>query len=317
MRDGAAGEAGAGGEELAEAAGGSAEDRLSITFWGVRGSIPAPGPSTLRYGGETTALEIHAGPHMVIVDCGSGARRLGLDLAARGVDRIDLLFTHTHLDHVCGLPFFCPAYDPAVAVNLWAGHLPPGGSLEEIVARLMSPPIFPVPTTALRATSFRSFRAGETILVRPEFEVRTVPLNHPGDATGYRFDWRGSSLAVITDHEHGNPARDDAIAAFVDGCDVMVYDAMYTEAEYPRHVGWGHSTPERAIALAEAGSVKMPVLFHHDPRRDDEALDRIRRDVKARFPAAEVAREGMTIGVVHGRPEVDATAAAGHGTHEG
>lgn len=273
------------------------EDLLSVTFWGVRGSITTPGPATLRYGGETTALEIHAGEHMVLVDCGSGARPLGADLARRGLDRIDLLFTHTHLDHVCGLPFFPPAYAPDVALNLWAGHLPTGRSLEEIVARLMSPPIFPVPTTALRATCFNTFRAGEPITVRPGLAVRTVLLNHPGNATGYRFDWMGSSLAIITDHEHGDAARDEAVAAFVEGCDVMVYDAMYTEAEYRNHVGWGHSTPERALALAELAEVKVPVLFHHDPRRDDAALDAIRRDAQARFPTAEVAREGMTIAI--------------------
>ncbi len=285
-------------------AAGADERRLSVTFWGVRGSIPVPGPATLRYGGETTALEIHAGPHMVLIDCGSGARPLGLALAARGVTSVDLLFTHTHLDHVCGLPFFCPAYDPAVSVNLWAGHIPAGGSLEEIIARLMSPPIFPVPTTALRATRFHGFRAGETIEVREGLKVRTVALNHPGDATGYRIDWHGSSLAVITDHEHGDAVKDEAVAAFVEGCDVMVYDAMYSEAEYQRHVGWGHSTPERALALAEAAGVKMPVLFHHEPKRDDAALDAIRRDVKAGFPEAEVAREGMTIAVVDGRVSV-------------
>lgn len=299
---GAAAEEGAAGGACG-AAGRHPEDRLAVTFWGVRGSIPTPGPTTLRYGGETTALEIHAGSHMVLVDCGSGARLLGKDLARRGLDRIDLLFTHTHLDHVCGLPFFFPAYSPDVALNLWAGHLPEGGSLEEIVARLMSPPIFPVPTTALKATTFNSFKAGETIVVRPGLAIRTVALNHPGCATGYRIDWEGSSLAVITDHEHGDPARDEGVAAFVEGCDVMIYDAMYTEAEYANHVGWGHSTPERALALAEVAEVRMPVLFHHDPRRDDDALDALRRDAQARFPGAEVAREGMTIAIRRGRIE--------------
>lgn len=291
---------------------GGTESRISLTFWGVRGSIPTPGSQYLRYGGETTCFEIHVGPHLIVIDCGSGARDFGVELAERDVKQVDLLFTHTHLDHVCGLPFFCPAYDPDVAVNLWAGHIPPGGSLEEIIARLMSPPIFPVPTAALRKTTFSRFRGGEEIEIKPGLKVQTIALNHPGGATGYRFDWQGSSLAIITDHEHGNPAKDDAVRAFVENADVMVYDAMYTEAEYPSHVGWGHSTPERAIALAEAAAVQVPVLFHHDPYRSDDALDALTRAAKQRFPALETARYMMTIEIDRGRVSVDAV--GGHRT---
>lgn len=286
------------------------DSRLSVTFWGVRGSIPTPGPSTLRYGGETTSMEIFAGPHHLLIDCGSGARALGSSLVSRNLARLDLLFTHTHLDHVCGLPFFYPAYDPKIALNLWAGHVPPGGSLEEIVARLMSPPIFPVPTAALRNTTFNSFRSGEPIEVRPGFVVQTVALHHPGDCSGFRIDWQGSSIAIITDHEHGDAAKDAAVAAFTERCDVMVYDSMYTGAEYVRHVGWGHSTPDKAIELAEAGGIACPVLFHHDPNRADDDLDRLHDEVRRRCPRVEVARQGMTVTVDRGRVTVEPGPAA-------
>jgi phosphoribosyl 1,2-cyclic phosphodiesterase len=267
---------------------------LSLTIWGARGSIPAPGRDTVRYGGETTCLEIRAGDHLVVIDCGSGVRHLGKALMKRGIAQVDVLFTHTHMDHICGLPFFCCAYDPRVEVNLWAGHIPPGGTLEEIVERMMSPPIFPVATSALNNTRFRGFRQGDAIVLGCGIEVRTTRLNHPGNCCGYRFDWKGSSIAIITDHEHGNAAIDDGVAEFVTGADIMIYDAMYLEAEYPRFVGWGHSTPERALDLAARAGVKRPVIFHHEPSRGDGALDAIRADVQREMPTAEVAREGLT-----------------------
>lgn len=270
-------------------------DTLSITFWGVRGSIPAPGRDTVRYGGETTCLEIRAGAHTAVVDCGSGIRHLGKTLVKRGVRCVDVLFTHTHMDHICGLPFFCCAYDPRVEVNLWAGHIPPGGTLEEIVERMMSPPIFPVATSALNNTRFRSFRQGERITLGCGLDVRTARLNHPGNCCGYRFDWRGSSIAVVTDHEHGNAAVDAAVADFVQGADVMIYDAMYLQSEYPRFVGWGHSTPTMALDLAARAGVTRPIVFHHDPSRTDDALDAVRAEIQREMPTADVAREGLTI----------------------
>jgi len=273
---------------------------LTVKFWGVRGSIPAPGPDTLRYGGETTCIEVRAGDHVVLIDCGSGVRRCGKALGEDAIGHVDVLFTHTHLDHICGLPFFCLAYNPAIAVDMWAGHIPPGGTLEEIVERLMSPPIFPVATSALNNTRFRSFRAGDTIDLGRGLLVRTVRLNHPGNAVGYRFDWRGSSLAVITDHEHGRSEIDTAVARFVSGVSLMVYDAMYLDAEYPRYVGWGHSTPGEAMRLADGAGVGHTVLFHHDPARSDAAIDAIAADVALHRANMSMARQGETLTLLAG-----------------
>lgn len=288
-----------------------AHDALSLTLWGVRGSIPTPGPSTVRYGGETTSLEITAGPSTLLIDCGSGVRLAGKALARRNLSHADVLFTHTHMDHLCGLPFFCLAYDPTVELNLWAGHIPPGGTLEEIVKRMMSPPTFPVATSALNNTFFRNFSAGEAVPLgagRPT--VHSTRLNHPGNCCGYRIEWQGSVIAVITDHEHGNDAMDAAVVDFVKGAHLMIYDAMYLEEEYPRFVGWGHSTPERAIALANAAGVPLPILFHHDPTRTDDQLDAIAATVKREVPSADVARQGETYTLLHGKRIESLTGAA-------
>ena len=268
-----------------------------LTFWGVRGSIPTPGPSTLRYGGETTCIEVTFGDRRVIVDAGSGIRHLGDRMIDDGPADLDLLLTHTHFDHVCGLPFFCPAYAPAGRVTVQSGHLPPetasGGTATENALRLaMSPPLFPVDLAELRIASYRDFRAGAPLDLGHGIHVETIALNHPGGSTGYRFDHGGTRFAIITDHEHGDPKVDEALVAFVRDVDIMVYDCMYWTAEYARREGWGHSTPAAMLALAERAGVARPIAFHHMPERGDDALDGLAEWLRTRHPGALVAKEG-------------------------
>lgn len=249
----------------------------------------------MRYGGETTCFEIRAGDALVLVDCGSGARNFGLDLCQASPQSFDLLFTHTHLDHICGLPFFKPAFDTRFNVNAWAGHFQDGTSLVDIVSRIMSPPIFPVAADTLKAVSFLTFEAGKNLPREDELVIRTVKLNHPGGACGYRFEFGGKSICIITDHEHGDPDIDANVLLFVRGADIMIYDAMFTDAEYEAYRGWGHSTWQKAVALARAANVKVPVLFHHDPNRSDDELDKIGIEAQAAYPGTLVAREGMLL----------------------
>ncbi|PTW57602.1 phosphoribosyl 1,2-cyclic phosphodiesterase [Breoghania corrubedonensis] len=267
---------------------------FSLRFWGVRGSTPTPGSETLRYGGETTSLEIRAGDRVILVDCGSGARKLGRSIVEHQQRDIDLLFTHTHLDHICGLPFFQPAYDAGFQVRCWAGHFANKCCLLEVIGRIMSPPIFPVAAETLKAVTFETFGAGDEWSLG-DVKIATTRLNHPGGACGYRLTFEGRSIAIITDHEHGDPAIDQAVAAFVRDVDVMVYDAMYCDNELPKFRGWGHSTWQEALRLAEKAGVKRPVIFHHDPARDDDALDRIAAEVSVRHPGGRVAVQGETI----------------------
>jgi len=272
-----------------------AADRLTVRFWGTRGSLPAPGADTVRYGGETICLEVLVGLRRIIVDCGSGARLLGKQMLSETPGRVDILFTHSHMDHICGLPFFKPAYDTRFDVRLWAGHVASAEEHRQIIERLMSPPIFPVPTTALRACQFRAFFGGDPIEPETGLGVDSVRLNHPGGATGYRFRNAGRTLCIITDHEHGVASIDAEIERFVAGADVMIYDAMYTDAEYPQRVGWGHSTWQKAVELAERAGVACPVVIHHDPQRTDRELDAIGMTMRERFPAALIATQGDEI----------------------
>jgi phosphoribosyl 1,2-cyclic phosphodiesterase len=271
---------------------------FSVTFWGVRGSIASPGPSTVRYGGNTSCLEVRCGDSLLIFDAGTGIRELGEALSKSGAVELDLFFTHTHFDHICGLPFFAPAYAPKNKLRLWAGHLPPGQTLRRVVSDLMSAPLFPVPVEIMSAAvEFREFAAGAELRPAEGVVLRTSALNHPNGAVGYRIDFGGRAICYITDTEHCQGKRDQTIINLVRGADVMIYDCTYTDAEYPGRVGWGHSTWEECLRLAEAAGVATPVIFHHDPTRDDDALDRLAAAAAAINPAAVVAREGLTITV--------------------
>lgn len=267
-----------------------------IRFWGVRGSIPSPGPDTVRYGGNTACIEMRLGPHLLIVDAGSGIRPLGRSLLGAGPVQADILFTHTHYDHVSGLPFFAPAYDPANRFTLWEGHLGPDQTLKAVLRQLMSAPLFPVPVNLIdRSCAYRKFAPGDMLTPRPGITVRTAALNHPNGCVGYRIEHAGRAVCTLFDTEHTPGTLDPAALDLARGADVLIYDANYTDAELPDHTGWGHSTWEQGCRLAKAAGVGQLLLFHHDPARDDAALDAIGRAAAAQFAETRVAAEGLLI----------------------
>lgn len=271
--------------------------QISVTFWGVRGSIASPGPSTQRYGGNTPCIEIQCDDHTVIIDAGTGIRPLGVKLAQEGKGKnLDLLFTHTHMDHIVGLPFFAPSYNPQNTIRFWAGHLLPERSLEGACRHLMSDPLFPVPPDVFQAkVSFIDFDENSTISLTPEITVKTAPLDHPGRATGYRIEFAGKSIAVVTDTAHvpGDP-NSNALKLMHDA-DIVIYDAMFTEEEFKDRPDWGHSTWEEGIKLANMAGSKQLVLFHHDPSRTDEEMDKIVSEASKRRPGTIAALEGETL----------------------
>ena len=271
--------------------------QISVTFWGVRGSIASPGPSTQRYGGNTPCIEIQCDDHTVVIDAGTGIRPLGVKLAQQGKGKnLDLLFTHTHMDHLVGLPFFAPAYNPQNTIRFWAGHLLPERSLEGACRHLMSDPLFPVPPDVFQAkVSFIDFDENSTISLTPEITVKTAPLDHPGRATGYRIEYGGKSIAVVTDTAHVPDAPNNNALKLMHDADIVIYDAMFTEEEFKDRPDWGHSTWEEGIKLANMASAKQLVLFHHDPSRTDEEMDKIVSEASKRRPGTIAALEGETL----------------------
>jgi phosphoribosyl 1,2-cyclic phosphodiesterase len=270
---------------------------LSIHFHGVRGSIAAPGVTTARVGGNTSCVEVRAGEQRIVFDAGTGLRGLGDRLITSGPSATTILLSHLHWDHIQGLPFFTPIYIAGNWIEVVSG---PNGAmpLEAALRRQMSAPFFPVDFEDVsRQVRVREPRVGETFAVG-DVRVTMAKLNHPDPVYGYRLDHHGASVVYATDTEHF-ACVDPALARLAAGADVLIYDAQYTPEEYPGKVGWGHSTWEAAVALARTAGVRQLVLYHHDPRRGDDAVDLIEARTQAVFPGAIAAREG---GVLHVEP---------------
>lgn len=278
-------------------------DGLKVRFWGVRGSISCPGAEYARYGGNTSCLEITAGGRRMIFDAGTGIRTLGVELARQAPLDIDIYFTHTHLDHISGLTFFAPLFDQRSSVRMWAGHLEAPYTLKKVVGHLMQAPLYPVSLDIFQArVEFREFRAGDTLSCGA-VALHTTALNHPNGATGYRVDHLGKSICYITDTEHREGTIDHGIVELCRGADVMIYDSSYTDEEYQRYRGWGHSTWQEGVRIADAAGVGTLAIFHHDPSHDDAFMDNVARAAAAvrpgfapgGLPRVLVAHEGLTL----------------------
>ncbi|MFB3739128.1 MAG: MBL fold metallo-hydrolase [Candidatus Velamenicoccus archaeovorus] len=279
---------------------------MRIRIWGSRGSLATPGPDTIRYGGNTSCIEVRpdAGG-LVILDAGTGIRQLGNAIRGSGVRRIDLLLTHLHLDHLEGLGFFPPLWDEAVELHVW-GPASPMQSLRERIATYLSPPLFPVHLSDVPAqVVFHDAPDDEVPL--GAVRVRAQPIIHSGPTVGYRLEEDGRILAYLTDHEpaHGADLRRAApewVSGFgiAQGADLLVHDCQYTEEEYPAHVGWGHSSTAHVADFARMAKVRRLVMFHHDPMHTDEDLERLLARVRELAEGGfevHLAREGMELEV--------------------
>jgi phosphoribosyl 1,2-cyclic phosphodiesterase len=270
---------------------------FTIRFWGVRGSLPCPGPATKRYGGNTPCVEVRCGGRLLILDAGSGLRELGDALVDKGghLDA-DIFLTHCHYDHVIGIPFFAPFYEPQHRFRIWAGNLLPEFQLKGVMQRMMSEPLFPIGIDTFKADiDYRDFKAGETILQGGDLTIRTILLDHPGGAAGYRIDYGGRSLAYITDNEGRQEDRDKHLVAFARNADLVIYDTTYAEDEIDQKKGWGHSTWQDGMRLADAAEAKTFCLFHHAPEHDDAAMDNLLSQARAARPGTIAAIEGQVI----------------------
>jgi phosphoribosyl 1,2-cyclic phosphodiesterase len=282
----------------------------TVTFWGARGSIPTPGAHTARYGGNTSCVAVEADGQLVILDAGTGIRGLGLTLEGQnGSVQAEILLSHTHWDHIQGLPYFKPFFAPGNAVRIW-GSKQGSKSLDEILHLQMDPAVFPIPLTAVSAAlTVKEVRPGSEFTVGP-FRAQSMQLRHPGTTLAYRLVpvAGGRSMAYVTDNELGPGGSYDTppswrreLVKFLSGVDLLIHDAMYTTTELDSHRGWGHSSYEEAVELAADAGAKRLVLFHHEPEHDDTALDALlaaaQRSAQRRGAPAEViaAQEGMQL----------------------
>ena len=262
----------------------------------MRGSIACSGPESQRYGWNTSGIEISYGDRRLVFDGGAGFRPLGLSLPSDDPIEIDHFFFHTHWDHIVGMSFLCLANRAGCKIHVRAGHLTAQGGIEAALRQAMTEPLFPVPLDGFHADiDFGDFSAGDTLDLGDGIVVRTAPLNHPNGATGYRVEYDGKSICYVTDTEHVPGSPDQNILGLIMGADLVIYDSTYTDDEFPRYVGWGHSTRQEGIRLCQAAGARRFAIFHHDPARDDDALDRIGAAAAGLFAGAFVAREQETI----------------------
>jgi phosphoribosyl 1,2-cyclic phosphodiesterase len=278
---------------------------VRATFWGTRGSIPTPGPATARHGGNTSCVELRVDDdpcRLLVLDAGTGIVALGRTLEGPQ-GRIDILLSHLHLDHILGLGFFGPLFDPRNEVHIW-GPSSTTLDLRRRLSRYLSPPLFPVALRELPCQlTLHDVPLQEPFEV-PGATVRAALVCHPGPTVGYRVTSQadGTTLAYLSDHEPalGNPAFPGTApwtsgADIAAGADVLVHDAQYTEEEYLTRVGWGHSTVDAAVAFADLVGARRLVAFHHDPAHDDDLLDGLLTRRLANGEPVVAAREGLRL----------------------
>jgi phosphoribosyl 1,2-cyclic phosphodiesterase len=283
----------------------TATNDFSVKFWGVRGSIPSPGAHTVRYGGNTTSLEIHCGDQLLAIDGGTGVRLFGDSLMSRMPIRANILMTHLHLDHVQGFPFFTPFLVPGNRFDIWSARHSQGGNssggvgIEEMLRQLFNQPAFPISMDMLKAElHFHTLEPGDTLQFG-DLKVRTALLHHPGGSVGYRLEYQGRTFAHCSDWEHpADGSQDQTLIELVRDADLLSIDATYTEDEYagrvgPARRGWGHSTHTSALAHADAAKVRNTLLFHHDPSRTDDHLDEVARTLLADRRDVRFVAEGQ------------------------
>jgi phosphoribosyl 1,2-cyclic phosphodiesterase len=272
---------------------------VRLALWGTRGSQASPGPDTVRYGGNTSCVELRATEDArLVLDAGTGIRVAGTGLPP-AVRRVDLMLTHLHMDHIQGLGFYQPLFRPGFEVHIWG----PGSATADLQARLtryISPPLFPVRLSELPCDLHLHDLNADSVEI-PGFRVRAALVCHPGPTVGYRVEDDTGSMAFLPDHE---PML--ACSRFADspewcsgldiaeGVDLLLHDAQYSDAEYAPRVGWGHSTLDHASAFARLAKVRWFMPFHHDPAHDDDMLDAFFGDVGDQPFSQLPAREGMT-----------------------
>lgn len=263
---------------------------MRVTFHGVRGSVPAPGAASVKYGGDSACLEIAAGPRRLFLDAGSGLKNV--EPLGDEACELDLILSHYHYDHLIGLPFFAPLWRKGGRLRIWAPRFD-GVAPQETLERFYSPPFCPVElANTPMDVEIRPYDPGASWRICRELEVRTAMHAHPGGAASVRIESGSASLVYATDVEIAAPGQGAALARFAAGADLFVVDSMSTDEEAQARRGWGHSTWREAARVALAANVGRAALFHHDPRRTDLAIDALEAPALLEAPQSFFARQG-------------------------
>ncbi|MEM9161960.1 MAG: MBL fold metallo-hydrolase [Cyanobacteria bacterium P01_F01_bin.4] len=280
--------------EVASAKPSSLSNQLTVKFWGVRGSIPTPGESTTRYGGNTACVEVSVADQRLIFDGGTGLKVLGdhLHSKAQPIDA-HLFFTHTQWDRIQGFPFFLPAFMPGNRFKICGAVAPNGASIKQRLSEQMLRPNFPIPLQAMRAKlEFCNLSAGSALQLG-DVLVETIGLNPAANALGYRVSYQGHSLVYATDTEH--QTVDQNLLYLAHQADILIYDGTYADLEYPGLSSTGPKPWDTGLELAQSAAVKQLILFHHSPMQTDGALDELENILKQRFPNVSLAQEGVSV----------------------
>jgi phosphoribosyl 1,2-cyclic phosphodiesterase len=278
---------------------------MDVRVWGCRGSVAAPGPDTVRYGGNTSCVEVRlASGHIVILDAGTGMRPLGVSMEHDLPSELNIMLTHLHMDHLQGLGFFRPLFAQGIDIHIW-GPSSPVQRLAERIAMYLSPPLFPVRLEDV-ASNPTFHDAPEVAVTIGSASIRAAKVTHQGPTVGYRIEENGRTFVYLPDHEPSLGADlANVPAAWMSGhdiahnADLLLHDGQYGDHEYPAHIGWGHSRISDAMEFANKADVDRLVLFHHDPYHTDDELELLLADARRHWPGLEdrvtLAREGMTI----------------------
>ena len=273
---------------------------MRVKFWGVRGSTPTPQAENMRYGGNTSCVEVRVGEQLYIFDCGTGFRVLGQQLRDEFGERklplsAHVFVSHFHWDHIQGIPFFRPLYDRADSQFLF--HCSSRTrSLKQVMDEQMASPYFPVNLSQMQAQQkFYDIDSGR-LKLEDGVQIQTSWLNHPQGCMGFRMETKDGVLVYATDNEPGDAAFDKSVRKLAEGADVLIYDAQYLPEQYAAEKrGWGHSHWREAVNVVMESGAKELVLFHHDPDHTDVVIDKIVHDARNYYPKVRAAAEGMEI----------------------
>lgn len=270
--------------------------RVELKIWGARGSLPVSSPCSAQFGSNTMCIELRCGDATLMFDAGSGIGMAGKALMERSVKNLHLFFSHCHYDHIMGLPFFIPFFMPDTAIDIWSGHQADGATTASMIDRFMQRPFFPVGPEVFRAkVVMHDFDPGAVLTPCDGVVIRTALLDHPGRAVGYRIEFAGRVVAMVFDTCHQIGELDPVVLDLIRDADLFLYDATFTDAEFPTFAHFGHSTWQQAVRLAQAAGAARVGLVHHATFRTDDELAQIEQEAQAQFPGAFCGRDTQVI----------------------